>query len=75
MLKTRAGEIIGTGSPLMNEREAARQLGLQVSTLRRWRWQGRELEFIKIGNAVRYEPAEIRRYIDAGRRSSTSQPG
>ena len=75
MLKTRAGQVLGTHLPLMNEREAARQLGLKVSTLRRWRWQGRELEFIKIGNAVRYEPAEIRRYIDAGRRSSTSQPG
>ncbi len=73
MLKTRAGGILGTRSPLIAEREAARQLGLKVSTLRRWRWQGRELEFIKIGNAVRYEPAEIRRYIEARRRTSTSQ--
>ncbi len=60
---------------LIDEHEAARILGLSVKTLRRWRWQGRELEFFKIGHAVRYEPAEIRRYIDAGRRSSTSQPG
>ncbi len=73
MLKTRAGQVLGTHLPLMNEREAARQLGLKVSTLRRWRWQGRELEFIKIGHAVRYDPDVVNAYIEARRRTSTSQ--
>ncbi len=73
MLKTRAGEILGTRSPLINEREAAHLLGLKVSTLRRWRWQGRELEFFKIGHAVRYDPDVVNAYIEARRRSSTSQ--
>ena len=73
MLKTRAGQVLGTHLPLMNEREAARQLGLKVSTLRRWRWQGRELEFIKIGHAVRYDPDIVNAYIEARRRTSTSQ--
>ncbi len=73
MLKTRAGQVLGTHLPLMNERETARQLGLKVSTLRRWRWQGRELEFFKIGHAVRYDPDVVNAYIEARRRSSTSQ--
>jgi len=73
MLKARAGETLGTRSPLINEREAAHLLGLKVSTLRRWRWQGRELEFFKIGHAVRYDPDVVNAYIEARRRSSTSQ--
>ncbi len=73
MLKTRAGEVLGTRSPLIAEREAAHLLGLKVSTLRRWRWQGRELEFFKIGHAVRYHPDVVNAYIEARRRSSTSQ--
>jgi len=73
MLKTRAGETLGTRSPLIDEREAAHLLGLKVSTLRRWRWQGRELEFFKIGHAVRYDPDVVNAYIEARRRSSTSQ--
>ncbi len=73
MLKTRAGETLGTRSPLIDEREAAHLLGLKVSTLRRWRWQGRELEFFKIGHAVRYDPDVVNAYIEARRRTSTSQ--
>ncbi|SUS06059.1 hypothetical protein DF3PB_2360005 [uncultured Defluviicoccus sp.] len=42
-------------SPLLTEQQAADLVGLKVATLRRWRWQGRALEFVKIGAAVRYE--------------------
>ncbi len=57
---------------LVNEHEAARLLGLSVKTLRRWRWAGKGPNFVKIGSAVRYEPAELQALIDAGRRTSTS---
>ena len=60
---------------LVNEHEAARLLGLSVKTLRRWRWAGRPPAFIKIGRAVRYDPAVIEGLIAAGRRVSTSDPG
>ena len=70
-----AGNSIGPtpSEGLINEHEAARILGLSVKTLRRWRWQGRELEFFKIGHAVRYHPDVVNAYIEARRRSSTSQ--
>ena len=57
---------------LMKERETAEILGVEVSTLRRWRWAGRGPVFCKIGSAVRYEPEVIAAYIAANRRQSTS---
>lgn len=52
---------------LVNELDAAAMLGLSVKTLRRWRWEGRELPYVKLGGAVRYDLADIDAYIVAGR--------
>lgn len=60
---------------LINEGEAARRLGLSVKTLRRWRWAGKGPRFLKIGAAVRYDPADLQGFIEAGRRTSTSDRG
>ena len=60
---------------LVDEREAAERLGLAVATLRRWRWVGRGPLFVKIGGAVRYDPADLDALIEAGRRKSTSDLG
>ncbi|MFO1127865.1 MAG: helix-turn-helix domain-containing protein [Rhodospirillales bacterium] len=60
---------------LINETRAAQVLGLKVSTLRRWRWLGQGPRFIKVGTAVRYDPADVEAFIAAGRRRSTSDPG
>ncbi len=62
-------------SRLMKEREAAEILGVEVSTLRRWRWAGRGPVFCKIEFAVRYDPEDIATYIAANRRKSTSDTG
>ncbi len=59
---------------LVDEHEAARRLCLRVSTLRRWRWSGKGVRFCKIGAAVRYDPADLEAFIEAGRRRSTSEP-
>ena len=59
----------------MTESDAAEYLNLAVSTLRRWRWAGRGVPFIKIGGAVRYDLQDLDGYIEAGRRFSTSDPG
>lgn len=66
-----------TTSPptLVNEAGAAHVLSLSVKTLRRWRWAGKGPRFIKIGAAVRYDPADLIAFIEAGRRNSTSDPG
>ncbi len=60
---------------LLNETEAARILAMRVTTLRRWRWAGKGPQFVKVGAAVRYDPADLAAFIDAGRRGSTSDPG
>ena len=52
---------------LVSEHEAANILGLSVKTLRRWRWAGREVPFIKLGGAVRYSLDDLNEYIDGHR--------
>ena len=58
---------------LLHEAEVAKTLSVKVSTLRRWRWAGLGPRFIKVGFAVRYDPLDITAFIDAQRRSSTSE--
>ncbi len=72
-----AGTFFGAApvNRLLNEHQAAYALGLKVATLRRWRWAGKGPNFVKIGSAVRYEPSELRAFIAASRRKSTSDPG
>lgn len=60
---------------LVNETEAARILALRVKTLRRWRWGGQGPPYLKIGGAVRYDPADLAAFIKSSRRHSTSDPG
>ncbi len=61
--------------PLAKEHEAARILGLSVKTLRRWRWAGKGPRFLKIGGAVRYDPADLEAFMREARRTSTSDDG
>lgn len=49
---------------LLTEHQAAKQMALTPSTLRKWRWLGKGPSFVKIGAAVRYEPRAIKAFID-----------
>jgi hypothetical protein len=60
---------------LLNEREAARYMGLRTATLQRWRWAGKGPGFLKIEGAVRYDPKDLAEFISASRRNSTSDTG
>ena len=60
---------------LLKEHEVARVLNVEVATLRRWRWAGQGPRFIKVGAAVRYDPADLNAFIKAGVRTSTSDFG
>jgi hypothetical protein len=60
---------------LVGEKEAAEILGLQVKTLRRWRFAGRGPAFHKIGSCVRYRLDDLTAFIEAGRRQSTAEAG
>lgn len=62
-------------APTWDEHITAKVLGVAVATVRRWRWAGKGPKFLKLGGAVRYDPADVQAFIDASRRSSTSDPG
>lgn len=53
---------------LLNESQAAKVLGVQMPTLRRWRWAGEGPTYFKVGRAVRYDPADLTAFIAAGKR-------
>ena len=59
--------------PLLREQEAADILNFKVATLRRWRWAGKGPRFRKIGSAVRYSVDDLKIFIEASGRSSTSE--
>lgn len=49
---------------LLTEQQAADRLGVSAGTLRVWRCTRRyPLPWIKIGKAVRYDPAEVEKFI------------
>ncbi len=56
---------------LLTQDEAAEQLGVQPSTLERWRFVGAGPKFCKVGRLVRYRRSALDEYLDARTRSST----
>lgn len=58
---------------LLTADEVAAVTGLSVETLAQWRSQGREIPYLKIGRAVRYDVADVQSYLE-GCRVSVSDP-
>lgn len=48
----------------LSETDVARILNLSVVTIRNWRTRGRGPCYHKIGGVIRYDPDELRRYIE-----------
>ena len=69
------GTPVNNSDRLLTVTEAAAFLNISVKTLRRWRWAGKPPRFVKIGYAVRYDPADLSAFIEAGRRTSTTDTG
>lgn len=57
---------------LLREGEVAAALGVCVRTVQSWRVRGEGPVFRKVGRCVRYVPDDLKAFIDAGRRTSTS---
>ena len=53
--------------PMIDDRQAARRLGMSVQTLRNMRHERRGPVYHKMGRAIRYEIDELENYIEAGR--------
>ena len=52
---------------LLSDVELASFLGIAVQTIRNWRWRGEGPRFVKLGDrVVRYRPADIQAFIEAG---------
>jgi hypothetical protein len=81
MLKTRAGDVIGSGDPqqlslfpgqtdadvLLTRAEAAAYLRRSVPTLESWSRQGFGPRMVRMGRrGVRYRLSDLRRYIEEG---------
>jgi excisionase family DNA binding protein len=60
---------------MMRESEVAALLGLRRRTLQGWRHRGGGPPYVRIGGAVRYAPEDVRAWLDAQRRTSTSDSG
>jgi predicted DNA-binding transcriptional regulator AlpA len=53
-----------TNAGVLNEREAARYLGMSVHTLQRWRSDRRGPRFLKLGAAVRYRECDLLAFLE-----------
>ena len=52
--------------PLLDIRKVAKILGLQEKTIRDWVWR-KKIAYVKCGDRVMFEPAQIRRFISRSR--------
>jgi excisionase family DNA binding protein len=58
------------GSSLLRTTEAAERLGIAARTLEKWRSVGFGPRYLKVGGAVRYDAAELQRWLEARTRGS-----
>jgi excisionase family DNA binding protein len=58
---------------LLTPDQVAAITGLSKETLAQWRSQRRGIPYLKIGRAIRYDPADVQHYL-AGCRVSVSNP-
>jgi predicted DNA-binding transcriptional regulator AlpA len=61
------------GTRLLNEKQAAETLGLSPATLSSWRCRKKGPRWVKLGGAVRYDDADLRKYILENQRNSSAQ--
>ena len=60
---------------LLTAEQVADWTGLSLDTLAQWRSQGRGIPYLKIGRAVRYDPADVQEYLRGCRGSVSDMHG
>ena len=60
---------------LMNEKQAAKRLGVGDKCLQAWRVKGGGPVFLKVGRLVRYTQTDLDAWLSTRRRESTSDTG
>jgi excisionase family DNA binding protein len=64
---------VATLAELLTPEQVAVLTSLSLDTLAQWRSQKRGIPYLKIGRAVRYDPAEVKAYLERCR-VSVSDP-
>ena len=59
--------------PLLNQKQAARILGLSVRSLERYRVAGTGPRYVRLGHLIRYRQSDLKEWIDSHLRNSTSE--
>ena len=57
--------------PLLTELDAAEALTISVRTLQAWRRYGTGPDYHRIGRSVRYRPADLAAFVEAGRQRAS----
>lgn len=60
---------------LFSGHQAAEMLCLSEQTLRKWRWEGKGPQFVKIGRKVLYRDEDLQHFVLAQIRVSTTDTG
>jgi predicted DNA-binding transcriptional regulator AlpA len=51
-------------SPLIKEKVLSELTGMSLATLRKHRWLGKGIPYIKIGRSVRYLESDVQNFLD-----------
>ena len=70
-----SSNLAGVPQRYLRTPEAARFVGLSIRTLEKHRIYGTGPVYRKIGGRVVYRVDDLERWVDKGRRTSTSDPG
>ena len=62
--KRKRAEPVPLPARLWSTQEVSNFLGVPVTTLHQWRYLGTGPEAFKVGRHLRYEPSEVRRWLD-----------
>jgi len=59
--------VIMLGKPLLIDSEVAKITKFSVSSVRKWRVQGRGPLYLRLGNSIRYKEQDVLHYVQSGK--------
>lgn len=59
------------GSQLLKPRELSEQINVAEGTLKYWRYMGEGPDFLRLGGRIRYNRADVERWLEKQRRVSS----
>jgi predicted DNA-binding transcriptional regulator AlpA len=56
-----------THHEVMNDKQAARFIGISVATIRKWRFERKGPSYVRLGRSIRYFRVDLESFIEAKR--------